>query len=253
MKITVITATYNSAATVRDTIESVLSQEYTDVEYIVVDGNSRDTTPDIVRSYGSRISRFICEPDKGIYDALNKGIAHATGEVVALLHSDDVFDNPQVLSRVADIFQQTDTTLLCTDVAVVREDDLQAVVRYYSAMRWRPWMFRIGHQPPHPGFFAKRSAYELHGNFHLPFRISADFDLMLRFIVKHRLPVEYRPMLSVRMRDGGTSNAGLKARMQANREDHEALRRNGFFSLLPLIYLKYFIKFFQFFRKPQTV
>jgi len=252
MKITVITATYNSAATVRDTIESVLAQDYPEVEYIVVDGNSRDATAEIVRSYGSRISRFISEPDKGIYDALNKGIAHATGEVVALLHSDDVYDNTAVLSQVAEIFRQTQTTLLCTDVAVVREDNLQSVVRYYSCTRWRPWMFRIGHQPPHPGFFVKRSAYEKHGNFHLPFRISADFDLMLRFIVKHKLPLQYRALLTVRMRDGGTSNAGLKARMRANREDHEALRRNGFFSFLPFIYLKYFIKFFQFFRKPQA-
>lgn len=253
MKISVITATYNSAATVRDTIESVLAQDYRELEYIVVDGNSSDATPDIVRSYGSRITRFICEPDKGIYDALNKGIAHATGDIVALLHSDDVFDNAQVLSRVAAIFQQTQTTLLCTDVAVCREDDLQAVVRYYSCTRWRPWMFRIGHQPPHPGFFARRSAYEKYGNFHLPFRISADFDLMLRFIVKHKLSVQYRPMLTVRMRDGGTSNAGFQARKKANREDHEALCRNGFFSFLPFIYLKYFIKFFQFFRKPQAV
>jgi len=252
MKISIITATFNSAATLRDTIESVLAQDYQNIEYIVVDGNSRDTTPEIVRSYGSNITRFICEPDKGIYDALNKGIMHATGDVIALIHSDDVFDNVHVLSHVAEIFRETNTTLLCTDVAVCREDNLQVVRRYYSCTRWRPWMFRIGHQPPHPGFFVKRSAYEQYGNFYLPFRISADFDLMLRFIRKHKLPVQYRPILSVRMRDGGTSNAGFKARMQANREDHEALLRSGFFSFLPFIYLKYFLKIFQFLRKPLT-
>jgi glycosyltransferase involved in cell wall biosynthesis len=249
MKVSVVTATYNSAGTVRDTLESVLGQDYPDIEYIVIDGNSKDETCEIVRSYGDAIACFVSEPDTGIYDALNKGIARCTGDIVALLHSDDVFNNTHVISAVVSLFREFDTDLLCTDIAVCRQNDLNSILRYYSCTRWKPWMFRIGHQPPHPGFFVKREVYRKHGMFDLNYRISADFDLMLRLIYKARIPVHYSKMLSVRMRDGGTSNAGWAARKKANREDHLSLKKNGYVSWLPLIYLKYLIKLFQFVRR----
>ncbi len=249
MKVSVITATYNSAATLKETIDSVMAQDYTNLEYIVVDGNSSDGTQELVRSYGSAVHQFVSEPDRGIYDALNKGIAMAGGDIIALLHSDDVFDHPGIISKVVEQCSRSKASMLCTDVQICDPDNMQRVRRYYSCTRWKPWMFRIGHQPPHPGCFVRRELYQQFGTFDLSYRISADFDLLLRFILKHKVPVEFRNFVSVRMRDGGTSNAGLKARMKANREDHLSLRKNGYFSFLPLIYLKYVLKAFQWLNK----
>jgi len=252
MKVSVITATFNAAATLRETIDSVLAQDYPDIEYIIIDGNSSDGTRQLVQSYGTAIHHFVSEPDCGIYDALNKGIALVTGDIVALLHSDDVFDHPGVIGRVAETFKNPKIDLLCTDVVICDPENLQSVRRYYSCTRWKPWMFRIGHQPPHPGFFVRSALYRKYGTFDLAYRISADFDLMLRFILKERLRTVYLNFVSVRMRDGGTSNAGFKARMKANREDHLSLKKNGYFSFLPFIYLKYLLKGFQWFKKVKT-
>lgn len=252
MRVSVITATYNSAATLKETMDSVQAQDYPDIEYIVIDGNSSDGTQDLVRSYGQAVQHFVSERDRGIYDALNKGIALATGDIIALLHSDDVFDHPSVISRVVDMFRESKAEMLCTDVQICDPEDMHRVRRYYSCTRWKPWMFRIGHQPPHPGCFVRRELYLKYGNFDLSYRISADFDLLLRFILKHKLHVEYRKFVSVRMRDGGTSNAGFKARMEANREDHLSLRKNGYFSFLPFIYLKYLLKAFQWLNKQKA-
>ncbi|MEY3984089.1 MAG: hypothetical protein RL160_1648 [Bacteroidota bacterium] len=249
MKVSVITVTYNSAKTLKDTIDSVIAQDHPDMEYIIVDGNSNDGTQEIVQSYGDSVTRFVSERDQGIYDALNKGILMASGDIVALLHSDDVFHHSGVISRVVQEFQSHKMDLLCTAVEVCSWDDLDKITRYCAATVWKPWMFRIGYQPPHPGFFVKREVYTKYGLFNMKYRISADFDLMLRFIKIHRLNTRYRDFITVRMREGGTSNAGFSARMKANAEDHQSLRSHGYFSWLPLIYLKYFIKGFQWVKK----
>ncbi len=246
MKISIITVVYNNCSTIRQCIDSVLSQNYPDLEYIVVDGASTDGTTDIIRSYGNRISRFISEPDKGIYDAMNKGLALASGEVVGILNSDDFYASVDVLAAVARFFEESKADAVSTDVAIYRDERFDKAWRYYRCRSWKPWMFRIGWQPPHPGFFLKNECYRKFGVFDTQFRISADFDLLLRMILKHRIRVSFHSFLSVKMRDGGAS-AGLKNMSKANREDHISLRKNGYFSWLPLIWLKYVFKVFQLF------
>lgn len=245
MKISVITVCYNSEATLEDTINSVLSQDYKDIEYIIIDGNSKDGTKQIIERYKGRLSKVISEPDRGIYDAMNKGLAVAEGDVTAILNSDDVFADDSVLSKVAEAFTNSRIDCLCTDVAIFKGDKTN-VIRHYSCTKWKPWMFRIGHQPPHPGFFARTNCYRRYGTFNTDYRIAADFELLLRFIYKHQLYTVFLPFTSVLMRSGGESQRGLKALMKANQEDHLALRRNGYFSLYPFIWLKYLIKVFQF-------
>jgi len=246
LKISVITVCYNSAATLEETIQSVLAQDHSDVEYIIVDGASTDGTADILAKYQNQIHKVISEPDKGIYDAMNKGLALATGDVVAILNSDDLYADVHVLSRVAKEFEKGKWDCLCTDISIFKETT-DNIIRRYSCTRWKPWMFRIGHQPPHPGFFVKQKCYSQHGEFNTDYRTAADFDLMLRFIYKHKLPTQYLPMTTVLMRSGGESQRGIKAMAKANLEDHQSLKRNGYFSLYPFIWLKYLIKVFQLF------
>lgn len=245
MKISIITVSYNSAATIEQTIQSVLAQSHPDVEYILIDGGSKDGTMDLVAPYKSRLAVCISEPDKGIYDAMNKGLAHATGDVVGILNSDDIYAHNQVLSQVAAAFGQADMDCLCTDVSIFKSTP-DNIIRKYSCTRWKPWMFRIGHQPPHPGFFVRKYCYEKYGVFDTTFKTAADFDLLLRFILKHKCRTLYRNMTTVLMRSGGESQRGFKAIARANREDHRSLQKNGYSSWLPLIWLKYLIKVFQF-------
>ncbi|MBL7812667.1 MAG: glycosyltransferase [Bacteroidetes bacterium] len=246
MKISIITVCYNSAATLEQTIESVISQTHPDTEYIIIDGASKDNTAEIVSKYRDRISHFVSEPDKGIYDAMNKGLALATGEVIGILNSDDLYHDNGVLAWVADAFD-SDTDCLCTDIEIF-DGSPDKVIRYYSCLKWKPWMFRIGHQPPHPGFFARKKCYDAAGNFDTQFRIAADFDMMLRLISVHAFKTKRTGRVTVSMRSGGESQRGFSAIAKANREDHRSLRKNGFFSWYPLIWLKYFIKIFQFLK-----
>lgn len=247
MKISIITVSYNSAATIEETIQSVLAQNYKDIEFIVIDGNSNDGTQDIVSKYMDNISYFISEKDTGIYDAMNKGLALATGDVIGILNSDDIYKNDQVLSNIASEFDDQ-TDCVCTDVEIF-DGTPQHVIRYYNCTRWKPWMFRIGHQPPHPGFFVKKSMYQLYGNFRSHFRLAADFDILLRFIAKNKARVKYCHWVSVSMRSGGASQKSFKNINRANREVNESLKTNGYFSILPLIWLKYPFKIFQFLLK----
>lgn len=243
MKVSIITVCYNSASTLQDTIESVLAQSYKDIEYIVVDGGSTDETPAILDKYKSSISRCVSERDNGLYDAMNKGIAMATGELIAILNSDDLLAHVHV---IADIVAAIDanTDAVCSDVHIFK-DKKENIVRKYRCTRWKPWMLRIGHQPPHPGFFVRKSCYERFGVFDLQFKRAADFELLLRFIGVHKINTKFLSYTSVLMRSGGSSQQGLKAILEANREDNLALRKHGYFSAVPLIWCKYFLKIFQ--------
>lgn len=247
MKISIITVSYNAGATIEQTIQSVLAQSHPDVEYIVVDGASKDNTLDIIEKYKSRIAHVISEKDKGIYDAMNKGIALATGDIVGILNSDDLYHNNQVLEYIASQFN-SETDCICSDVEIF-SDRPDNVLRYYNCQRWKPWMFRIGHQPPHPGFFVRRELYSELGTFNTHYRLAADFDLLLRFILKHKKRTQYLHYVSVSMRSGGASQKSLKNIRLANSEVHLSLKRNGYFSLPPFIWLKYPLKIFQFLLK----
>ena len=264
MKISLITACYNSAKTIKTAMESVLSQKGVEVEYIVVDGGSTDGTVDLLKSYEPKFNgwmRWISEPDKGMYDAINKGIKMATGDVVGILNADDVLATDDTLAHIASAFEQKEPPVprspfpvpqridaLYADIRFVREGETVAAVRnaetvrYCSAKNWRPWMFRFAAMVPHPSFYVRRECFEKLGGYSLDYRICADFELELRYLYLAKLRAAYLPECVVVMRMGGMSTSGWRSNLVINREDLRALRAHGIWSCMPLIYLKYLFK-----------
>lgn len=242
MKITIITATYNSGATLRDTMESVLRQTYRDIEYLVIDGASKDNTLDIVRNYEPMFNgklKYISEPDKGIYDAMNKGIRMATGDVVGILNSDDFYTTDTVLEQVAQAMAQTDTDAVYGDVHYVEDKDLSRSVRYYSSRYFKRNLMRFGFMPAHPSFYCRRKVYERYGAFDISYKIAADFENLLRLIFVNKIRTEYIPADFVTMRMGGASSSGLKSHRQIMKDHLRALKQNGVFSNVLFLCLRY--------------
>ena len=269
MKITLITACFNSEATIRTAIDSVLSQKGVDIEYIIVDGGSTDGTVDIIKEYSTRSTRltfkWISEKDSGMYDAINKGIKMATGDVVGILNADDILASDDTLAHIVAHFEERQTVenrsdlistvsnnkcidALYADIRFVREGETVAAlreaktVRYCSAKRWRPWMFRFAAMVPHPSFYVRRECFARIGGYSLDYRICADFELELRYLYLAKLRAAYLPECVVVMRMGGASTAGWRSNVEINREDLRALRSHGIWSCMPLIYLKYLFK-----------
>ena len=220
MKISIITVCHNAEDTISDTIESVLSQDYKDVEYIIVDGKSTDRTLEIIQSIKNGI-KLISEKDQGIYDAMNKGINTASGDVIGILNADDVYKNCQVLTEVMDAFK-ANVSIVYGDIEYVKYNDLSKVVRKWKAGVFRSGKFKWGWMPPHPGFFIKKSCYESFGLFNLNLSTSADYELMLRMLEVHHLSCNYISKTITSMRVGGASNSSLKNRLIANRNDKKA-------------------------------
>lgn len=250
MKISIVTPAFNSAKTIRHTIESVARQTYPNVEYIVVDGGSRDATAAIVNRYSHVVDLFISEPDRGVYDAMNKGIRAATGDVIAILNSDDFYTHSRVLEQIVAAFQQSKADSIYGDLQYVDPENTHQVIRHWESGDYHRRSFLAGWMPPHPTFFVKREVYKRHGLFNLALKSSADYELMLRFLYKHRVSTAYVPDVLVRMRAGGLSNASWSNRWRANREDKLAWRING---LKPYFYttiLKPLRKLEQFFYRP---
>ncbi len=230
MKISVITATYNSGATLRDTMRSILAQSFDNWEHIIVDGASKDNTLDIIREiepeYCGKL-KWISEPDKGIYDAMNKGIAMATGDVIGILNSDDFFSGNQVLSRINDEFTSHDIDAVYGDIHFVSPFNLSHCVRYYSSRFFQPWMMICGYQPAHPSFYCRRYCYNKYGNFDLSFHIAADFENMLRLIHINNIKTRYIPMDFVTMRTGGASTNGIGSHKNIIMDHYRAYKKNG--------------------------
>lgn len=245
MKISIITATYNSDTTVRDTIESVLSQTYNAIEYIIVDGGSKDDTMNIVREYvpkfGGRM-RYVSEFDKGIYDAMNKGIRLATGDVVGILNSDDFFTSNDVVEHVVSILSDSNIDGIFGDVHYVRGYNLNKCVRYYSSKNFRRWQMRFGFMPAHPSFYCRRDVYNRFGNFDISIPLSSDFECLLRFFCKYHIRVRYIPMDFVTMRTGGASSSGFRSYKQALSDKLLALRKNRIYSNITFLIVGYLIK-----------
>ena len=276
MKISLITACFNSEATIRTAIDSVLSQKGVDIEYIIVDGGSKDGTVDIIKEYSTRSTcstrfsfKWISERDRGMYDAINKGIKMATGDIVGILNADDVLASDDTLARIAERFssggvvsggvgelsrvERVDRVdCVYADIRFVKEGEsveaLRAAptVRYCSAARWRPWMFRFAAMVPHPSFYVRRECFERLGGYSLDYRICADFELELRYLLLAKLRAAYLPECVVIMRMGGMSTSGWRSNIVINREDLRALRAHGIWSCMPLIYLKYLFKIWGF-------
>jgi glycosyltransferase involved in cell wall biosynthesis len=239
VKISIVTVCLNSAATIRDTLESVLAQDHAEREHIVVDGGSTDGTLGILGEYAGRIDRVIGGPDRGIYDALNKGIAAATGDAVGILHADDVYESAAVLSTVARAFGTApEADIVFGDLVFVRPDDLHRVVRRYASKSFRPWKLRFGWMPPHPASFIRRSAYARIGPYATDLRIASDYEMFVKAFLVHRLAYRRIDQVLVRMRHGGLSTSGWTASLLLNREIVAACRRNGVYTNLPLVLLK---------------
>jgi len=227
MKISIITAVFNNQETISEAIESVLSQTYDDIEYIVIDGASTDGTVEIIKQYAGRITRFVSEPDNGIYDALNKGIALATGDVIGFLHSDDLYQHDKVIEMVAAVFKKYQVDSVYGDLNYVSKDDTDKVIRYWESGQFSLKKLRRGWMPPHPTFFVKRAVYEKAGSFDTGFKIAADYDIILRFLGKYQISTHYIPHVLIKMRVGGVSNNSLKNVLQKSKDDLRAMKKNG--------------------------
>lgn len=224
--VTVITTCFNSSQTIEDTLRSVSQQDYPHIEHILVDGASSDSTMEIIHAY-SHVARIISEKDNGIYDAMNKGLAAATGDIVGFLNSDDFYVSPSVISSVVAHMQEMKCEALYADLVYVHPDQTDRILRSWEAGSFERRKFLFGWMPPHPTFFAKRKLYGQYGGFNTSLKSSADYELMLRFLYKHRISVCYLPKVIIRMRAGGMSNASLSNRLMANREDRMAWKINS--------------------------
>lgn len=249
MRISIITVTYNSEKTVRDTIESVLLQNYIDYEYLVIDGGSKDNTVDIIKEYEPKFEgkmRWISEKDKGMYDGINKGIRMATGDVVGIINSDDFYHRTDIFDVIAKAFEENKVVqAIYGDVRFVNPSDLEKTVRYYSSKYFKPWKFRWGWMPAHPTFFTYRENFEKYGFYQYDYHIAADFELLTRFLYTNKLPTVYVPEDFMKMRTGGRSTNGWRANVLLNKEIVRACKENGIWTCMPMLFLKYFVKVFE--------
>ncbi len=248
MKISIITVCYNSEKTIRQTIESVVSQSYDDIEHIIIDGGSSDDTLSIISEYTGSV-KFISEMDKGIYDAINKGIRLASGEIIGILNSDDFFSDSYVVNRIVKEFKDNSLEAVFADVSFFSDNQGSQIVRYYSSKLFRPWMFRFGFQPAHPTFYCKKELFDIHGYYDLRFKIAGDFELLTRFLEVNKVKYKYVNDIWVKMKLGGISTKGLGSNLLLNREILIALKLNSIKSNIILIYSKYFIKVFGYLRR----
>lgn len=252
MKISVITVAYNSSKTLPDTIQSVLSQTYADIEYIVVDGGSKDGTVALLKDSEKRFKgnmKWISEPDRGIYDAMNKGIRMATGDVIGILNSDDYFTANDILSRVAGAFNNSNVDAVYGDIHFIKSSSPEKCFRYYSSAKFRPSLLRFGFMPAHPSFYVRRSIYEKAGLYKTDYKIGSDFEMMVRLFHTYGIKYKYLPIDFVTMRTGGASTRDLNSRWTLLKEDTHACRENGLYTNPLIISLKYFYKVTEFFRK----
>lgn len=230
MKVSIITTCYNREKTIAQAIESVLGQDYPDIEYIVVDGGSTDDSFKVIRSYGSRIAKVISERDGGMYEAINKGIKMATGEIVGLLHSDDFLFHPHIISEIVERFKQTSADIVYGNGLFVDAQETDKVIRDWRSGNYRRWKVRLGWLPLHPTVYIKRSAIERYGLYNENYKIAADSDFLVRYLYKAHLKVEYLGKYVVRMRMGGLSTDSQK-RKAMWKEDVDMYRKNGFWGV----------------------
>lgn len=249
MKFSIITVTYNSEDTILDTINSVLNQDYADYEYIIIDGQSTDNTIKIIRNnamrFGGRMIWF-SEKDKGIYDAMNKGIMKATGDVIGILNSDDYYTSSDVLSTYVKAFKESDVEAVFGDVHFIREGEPNKVARYYSSKIFRPSLLRFGFMPAHPSFYLRREIYQKAGFYSLDYKIGSDFEMMVRLFKKHHISYKYIHKDVVTMRMGGASTNGVESHFLLLKEDTRACKSNGIYTHPLFVLLKYIYKVFEF-------
>jgi glycosyltransferase involved in cell wall biosynthesis len=251
MKVSIITVCYNSKAYIASAINSVILQEHVDFDYFIIDGGSDDDTISIVESFGDCVTHFVSQHDGGIYDAMNKGLALVTGDVVGFLNSDDFYINSLVIEQVVQAFADNpDVDMVLGNIDFVHPDHLNSPVRFYSSFNFLPWKLRFGFMPAHPAAFVKRTAYEKVGRFKLGYKIGADFEWFVRAFLVHKLSYVKLNTTLVRMREGGVSTSGLKSYCITSQEQLQALRENGIYSNMFFVLIRLPIKFIhKIFRK----
>jgi glycosyltransferase involved in cell wall biosynthesis len=246
MKISIVTATWNSGKTLRSTLDGVLAQSYTNIEHLIIDGGSKDDTIDIVREYESKYNgrlKWISEKDNGLYDAMNKGINMASGDVIGILNSDDFYTSNDVLERVAkELGTNSELEAVYGDIHYVDDCNLNKCVRYYSSSYFKPWMMRLGFMPAHPSFYCRKDVYLKCGLFDTSFKVAADFEQLLRFIFLNRIPTKYIHKDFVAMRIGGASSSGMTSHKRIIKDHMRAYKKNGVYSNYLLEGMRYLYK-----------
>ena len=248
MKVSIVTVTYNSAQTLVDAMKSVLEQTYHDIEYIIVDGASTDSTIDIIRQYEPQFKnrlKWISEKDDGIYDAMNKGIQLATGDVVGILNSDDYFTSSDVIARMVAAFRDG-ADAVYGDVHFIHDGEPNKCIRYYSSKHFRPFWLRFGFMPAHPSFYCRRGVYERAGYYKTDYAIGSDYEMMVRLFKVHHINARYIPMDFVTMRTGGASTRNVQSRLALIKDDVRSCRENGVYTNIPMICMKFLYKVFEF-------
>ena len=251
LKISIITVAFNSAKTIRDTISSIIKQDYKNVEYIVIDGNSTDETNHIVSEFKENVNVHISENDKGIYDAMNKGIKLATGDVIGILNSDDFYPNSYILSNVIKTFNMNKCEAVYGDLVYVNAQNTSKIKRYWQSGPYTTKKLKNGWMLPHPTFFVKSSIYKKFGLYNTSLHMAADYDMIIRLLYKFNISAKYIPMILVKMRVGGASNASIIDRLRANKEDGLAWTKNQLNKPYFIRIKKPLQKIKQFFQKPE--
>ncbi len=250
LKVSIITVVYNNFSTINETINSVIAQSYSNIEYIVIDGNSTDGTRKILESRKKDIDILVSEPDSGIYDAMNKGINLATGDIIGTLNADDFFADNNVVTRIISAFE-TDSSIqaIYSNVVFIDDSGQQKITRYYSSKNFYPWMFKFGFQPAHPTFYIKKQVFKQYGIYRTDLRIAGDFELLMRFMLRYKIKHKYIEDVWVKMRTGGASTSGLKSVFSVNSEILIACKANSVYTNKIMIYSKYLIKWWGFIIK----
>jgi glycosyltransferase involved in cell wall biosynthesis len=248
--VSIITVVHNNVDDITGAIESVLSQDYSSIEYIVIDGASSDGTLDEIEKHRDNIQIFLSEPDGGIYDALNKGIALATGDVVAILHSDDIFSDEHVVTNMVKKMLHSGAEFCFSDMVIVDKES-EKVLRYYMANYFRRWMFRVGLMPPHPTCFVKKALFDEFGGYSKRYLIAGDFDFMVRIFYGRTINWTYLDRITVKMRSGGISNSGFKNKLVSAKEINCVLHENNIFSMYIFQIVRYFVRIIELLVKPK--
>jgi glycosyltransferase involved in cell wall biosynthesis len=251
-KISIITVAYNSGKTISNTIDSVLSQEYDNIEYIIIDGGSTDKTNEIIESYGEKISHYISEKDNGIYDAMNKGIQISTGKYIGIINSDDFYPNSNIIQKVVNKIKEEKSDCLYADLVYVDFENVEKIKRYWKSGEFNRTNFTKGWMIPHPTFFVSKEIYNTFGLYNLSLKSSSDYEMILRLLYKNQVSVSYLPEVTVHMRDGGYSNQNVWSRLRGNNEDLKAWELNNLKKPRFIRFLKPLVKVKQFFLKPKV-
>jgi len=236
MIVSIITVVFNGVETIEHCIKSVIEQTYHNIEHIIIDGGSNDGTLEVIKRYIGKIAKVVSEPDNGIYEALNKGVSISSGDVIGILHSDDIYAHDRVIEKVVDVFMKYNVDSCYGDLLYVSKNNQDKVIRYWKSSPFKTGKFKHGWMPPHPTFFVKREIYEKYGYFNTNFKIAADYELMLRLLEKHKISTCYIPEVLIKMRLGGVSNRNLKNLVIKSSEDYKAWKVNnlngGFYTIL---------------------